>query len=64
MKQDQRLNHKQPTGSITPVFSVHAYLKWWMEKKKKALYLYLELNEVKLSQPTGAGVVTQRQGLA
>ena len=62
MNQDQRPNNKQLSGSITPVFSVHAYLKWWMEKK--ALYLHLELNEVKLSQPTGAGVVIQRQGLA
>ena len=44
------------------MFSVHAYLNWWMEKKP--LYLYLELNEVKLSQPTGAGVVIQRQVLA
>ena len=32
--------------------------------EKKPLYLYLELNEVKLSQPTGAGVVIQRQVLA
>ena len=44
------------------MFSVHAYLNWWMEKKP--LYLYLELNEVKLSQPTGAGVAIQRQVLA
>jgi len=36
-----------------------------MEKKKRNfLYLYLEVNEVKLSQPTGASVVIQRHGLA
>lgn len=34
------------------------------KKIRTVPYLYLELNEVKLSQPTGAGVVIQRHGLA
>lgn len=34
------------------------------KKIRNFLYLYLELNEVKLSQPTGASVVIQRHGLA
>lgn len=34
------------------------------KKIRNFLYLYLEVNEVKLSQPTGASVVIQRHGLA
>lgn len=37
----------------------------WKKKKIRTVpYLYLELNEVKLSEATGAGAVIQRHGLA
>lgn len=54
----------QAAGINNPCVSRPCLLKVVHGKKIRTVpYLYLELNEVKLSQPTGAGVI-QRHGLA